>query len=68
MPKQSHKAYIDVRGPWPTLVHGQAALTLRGCDRSITVEEAVKHLLGEDINTNREEAITTDLNLDIATE
>lgn len=59
-----HKAYIDTRGPWPTLVHGQAAVTLKGCKRNVTVEEAVEHLIG----AQREEVISTDLDLPIATE
>lgn len=68
--------YIDVRPTWPTLILGQAAVTLRGCDRSITVQQAVDHLLGEDVistpvvdlNSQRSEAISTDLNLPISTE
>lgn len=59
------KAYIDVRGPWPVLVYGQAAIELRGCQRRITVEQAVQHLLGD---SNREAAISTDLDLPCSTE
>lgn len=58
-----HSAYIDTRGPWPVLVSGQAAVELRGCKRDITVEEAVTFLFPQRLT-----AITTDLNLPIATE
>lgn len=57
-------AYVDVRGPWPSLVRGQVMTSLIGCDRSITVEQAEKVL---DL-TEREEVISTDLDLPIATE
>lgn len=55
------EAYIDVRGPWPVLVHGQCAIELRDCKRGITVEEAVKHLLGDEVNA-------TDLDVPFTTE
>lgn len=42
-----HKPYVDVRGPWPTLVFGQAAFRLTGCKRDITVEEAIQHVLSQ---------------------
>lgn len=58
--------YIDVRGCWPTLVKGQYAVTLRGCDRNITVEEAEKHLLLT--SSLRVEEISTDLLLTCSTE
>lgn len=60
------RPYIDVRGCWPTLVKGQYAVTLRGCDRSITVEEAEKHLLLT--SSLRVEEISTDLLLTCSTE
>lgn len=61
------KPYIDIRGPWPTLVSGQAAFTMNGCDnRNITVEEAqVFILLGSRV---RPEAIATDLDVPFTTE
>lgn len=60
-------AYVDVRGPWPTLVHGQAAITLNGClNRGITVEEAQAFvLLG---STVREHEIATNLDVPFTTE
>lgn len=60
------RPYIDVRGCWPTLVKGQYAVTLRGCDRNITVEEAEKHLLLT--SSLRVEEISTDLLLTCSTE
>lgn len=60
------RPYIDVRGCWPTLVKGQYAVTLRGCDRNITVEEAEKHL-SADLD-KRNEVISTDLLLTCSTE
>jgi len=34
--------YIDVRGVWPVYIKGIIAITLEGCDRSITVAGATK--------------------------
>lgn len=36
--------YVDVRGIWPVLVLGIAAITLEGADRAITVAEAQRCL------------------------
>lgn len=61
-------AYIDVRGPWPTLIHGGAAITLKGChNRGITVEEAVEFVLNPP-SSPREQVISTDLDLPFTTE
>ena len=35
-------AYVDIRGPWPTLVIGFRAFLLEGCHRDITVDEAIR--------------------------
>ncbi len=56
--------YVDVRPPWPTLIQGQAAVTIKGAKRDITVAEAIEQIIGED----RSQVITTDINLPIATE
>jgi hypothetical protein len=37
-------AYIDVRGPWPILIIGVQAWELTGCERSVTIEEALNAL------------------------
>lgn len=67
-----HQAYVDVRGPWPTLVHGQAAVTLQGCyNRRITVEEAIEFVLGIPpliLSSDRDAAFATDLDIPFTTE
>lgn len=40
-----NKPYVDVRGPWPSLIAGQAAIRLVGCKRDITVEDAIEFVL-----------------------
>jgi len=37
--------YVDVRGPWPTLVIGNKAWQLTGADRSITVADAINRVI-----------------------
>jgi hypothetical protein len=39
--------YIDVRGVWPILFIGLRCYTLEGCDRNITVNEAIILVFGD---------------------
>jgi hypothetical protein len=42
-------AHIDVRGVHPILFIGMRSFTLEGCDRSITVREALEWILDESL-------------------
>lgn len=37
-------AYIDIRPTWPTYIKGLLTVTLKGADRSITVERAEEYI------------------------